>query len=235
MNINEYCHIEDSRLSFSREQASKFAKKVAGDFNPIHDADSKRFCVPGDLLFTAVLHHYGVRQRMIFNFSGMVNDDTQLILPDCDKEHMALLDDREKKYLAIECNGNSSDDADLIHALTSRYVEFSSRAFPEILEPLMKEHDVMINPQRPLIIYESMSFELDTFEINNLHLELHGQKLQVNGKRGDVTIDYDLMDGDKVVGRGCKRMVLSALRQYDKTAMDALVAGYTERREAFKG
>lgn len=233
MNINEYCRIEDSRLSFSREQASNFAKKVAGDFNPIHDVDSKRFCVPGDLLFTTVLHHYGVRQRMIFNFSGMVSDDTQLILPDCSEEHMALLDEREKKYLAIECSGDSSDDAELIHALTSHYVEFSSRAFPEILQPLMKEHDVMINPQRPLIIYESMSFELDTLEISNLHLELKGQKLQVNGKRGDVTIDYDLMDGDQVVGHGCKRMVLSALRQYDSATMDSLVAGYTERREAF--
>ena len=43
----------------SAEQGSRFAKEVAGDFNPIHDHDSKRFCVPGDLLFAIALSDFG--------------------------------------------------------------------------------------------------------------------------------------------------------------------------------
>ena len=39
----------------SAEQASRFAKGVAGDYNPIHNPGARRFCVPGDLLFTLVL------------------------------------------------------------------------------------------------------------------------------------------------------------------------------------
>ena len=158
MNIEEYFQLSDSKLSFTRQQASDFAKKVAGDFNPIHDADSKRFCVPGDLLFSVIIHLYGLRQKMIFNFSGMVGDGTHLILPSCDGEHMAILDENDKKYLAIECSGDTSNNPALIQSLTKNYVEFSSQAFPHILVPLMSAQNVMINPDRPLIIYESMSF-----------------------------------------------------------------------------
>ena len=43
----------------SAEQASRFAKSVAGDYNPIHNPDARCFCVPGDLLFTQiVLRHF---------------------------------------------------------------------------------------------------------------------------------------------------------------------------------
>ena len=69
MNLEKYYTLDGSRLSFTRQQASDFAKSVAGDFNPIHDIDSKRFCVPGDLLldvltrktvlcFIKVAHNY---------------------------------------------------------------------------------------------------------------------------------------------------------------------------------
>jgi len=213
-----------------RQQASDFAKKVAGDFNPIHDIDSKRFCVPGDLLFSVILHLYGLRERMIFNFSGMVNDDTQLILSACDGEHIELLDKKGKKYLSIECSGDTSTDPQLIESLSRHYVEFSSQAFPHILIPLMSEQNVMINPDRPLIIYESMSFELDTLDVNNISLELTGKALLVNGKRGGLTLEYDLISDGNKVGRGCKRMVLSGLREYDAPRMDQLVQEYMQRK-----
>ena len=45
----------------SAEQASRFAKGVAGDYNPIHNPDARRFCVPGDLLFTLVLVKFGLQ------------------------------------------------------------------------------------------------------------------------------------------------------------------------------
>ena len=72
MNIEKYYRLEDSKLSFTRQQASEFAKTEAGDFNPIHNVDSKLFCVPGDLLFSVIIHHYGLRQIMGFSFSGML-------------------------------------------------------------------------------------------------------------------------------------------------------------------
>ena len=233
MNIENYYHTENSTLFFTRQQASDFAKKVAGDFNPIHDTDSKRFCVPGDLLFSAIIHLYGLRQKMIFNFSGMVGDDTRLLLPECDSEHLAIMDEKAKKYLAIECNGESTTHAGLINSLTKSYVEFSSQAFPHIIVPLMAEKNVMINTDRPLIIYESMSFELDTLDIQHINLELFHNSLQVTGKRGGITLEYNLLSEGQKVGRGCKRMVLSGLRDFDKASIDALVETYAQRKETF--
>ncbi len=230
MHIENYFQLDGDKLSFTRQQASDFAKNVAGDFNPIHDADSKRFCVPGDLLFSVILHHYGLRQKMIFNFSGMVGDDTQLILPICDGQHMALLDKKGKKFLAIECSGEVSTDTELIESLSRNYVEFSSQAFPHILLPLMQQHNVMINPDRPLIIYESMSFELETFDIKHVKLGLTSSNLVVNGKRGAVTLEYRILGKGEVIGHGCKRMVLSGLREYEPTAMERLVKDYAAKQ-----
>jgi len=90
MNIEDFYRMEGSRLSFTRQQGSDFAKRVAGDFNPIHHPDSKRFCVPGDLLFSVIVHHYGLRQNMAFHFSGMVDDSVQLLLPECEDEHTEI-------------------------------------------------------------------------------------------------------------------------------------------------
>jgi len=231
MHIENYYQIDGDKLSFSRQQASDFAKNVAGDFNPIHDVDSKRFCVPGDLLFSVILHHYGLRQRMVFNFSGMVGDDRQLLLPPCEGEHLALLDSNGKKFLAIECNGRVSNDAELIESLSRNYVEFSSQAFPHILQPLMQKQNVMINPDRPLIIYESMSFELDRLDIKHVKLALDSKNLIVKGKRGAVTLEYHLLGDGEKIGRGCKRMVLSGLREYDDARMQQLMQDYAAKQQ----
>ncbi len=54
MFLDTYYSDKNGEFSFTREQASNFAKRIAGDFNPIHDEDNKRFCVPGDLLFSVL-------------------------------------------------------------------------------------------------------------------------------------------------------------------------------------
>ena len=46
--------------------------KVATDLNPIHDHDPKRFCVPGDLLFTGTIRRLGLYQSMHFDLSRML-------------------------------------------------------------------------------------------------------------------------------------------------------------------
>jgi hypothetical protein len=169
---------------------------------------------------------------MIFNFSGMVGDDVTLVLAQAEDEHLAIVDSKGKKYLAIECSGDHSTHAPLIESLTKRYVEFSSQAFPTILVPLMQQQNVMINPDRPLIIYESMSFELDRLDVQEITLELSSTDLQVAGKRGDVTLEYDISSDGQTIGRGCKRMILSGLREFQADRMGELVEEYNLRKQA---
>ena len=72
--LKPYCTLEESGFSFTRVQASSFAKQVADDFNPIHDTDAKRFCVPGDLLFSVALAQLGLSQEIRVRFDGMVTE-----------------------------------------------------------------------------------------------------------------------------------------------------------------
>ena len=55
MIIDQYFSEPNGRICFTREQGSNFAKQMANDFNPLHDADGTRFCIPGDLLFAIIL------------------------------------------------------------------------------------------------------------------------------------------------------------------------------------
>ena len=233
MNIEDFYRMEGSRLSFTRQQGSDFAKRVAGDFNPIHHPDSKRFCVPGDLLFSVIVHHYGLRQNMAFQFSGMVDDSVQLLLPECEEEHTEIAGDNGKTYLSIDCSGEVSHDPKLIESFTRRYVEFSGKTFPDILIPLVKEHGVMVNPDRPLVIYDRMSFQLDRVDIAQLDLRLVDAQLEHSGKRGEVTLEYDLLDQRERVGHGCKHMALGGLRPYDQSDVDRLVASYEEDKRKY--
>lgn len=230
MQLSNFFHIQDQRISFSRDQASRFAKTIAGDFNPIHDPDAKRFCVPGDLLFAVVLAQSGLQQQMTFNFAGMVGDETPLQIHRVDDQHLALVDADQRAYLTVETHGERSSDSHIIDALIRCYVEFSGQTFPHILVPLMAAHDVMINPERPLVIYESMSIDLRRLDTAPQTLSLHQAQLAVNGKRGDVTLSFDISANGELLGQGQKTMVLSGLRPYDEQAMSQVVADYNRNK-----
>lgn len=234
MNLKKYYTLEGSKLSFTRQQASDFAKTVAGDFNPIHDVESKRFCVPGDLLFSIIIHHYGLRQTMGFAFSGMVGDDVTLILPRTNAREISIYDENDKKYLDVSTNGEQSSDQALIDSLTHNYVEFSGHTFPHVLVPLMKTNNVMINTERPLVIYDHMRISLDTLDIDSIELTLTEDIFRLYGKRGDVALNYDLRCNGETVGKGQKKMVLSGLREYDQQKIDALVHSYSERKSQYR-
>jgi len=233
MNLEKYYTLDGSRLSFTRQQASDFAKSVAGDFNPIHDVDSKRFCVPGDLLFSIIVHHYGLRQTMSISFSGMVGDDITLILPEVNAREISIYDEHDKKYLGLSTNGELSRDEGLIESLTNSYVRFSGETFPHVLVPLMKENNVMINTERPLVIYDHMRISLDRLDIDSVSLSLSESIFRLYGKRGDVALNYDLSCNGEIVGKGQKKMVLSGLREYDQASIDALIASYSERKNQY--
>ena len=233
MNLDKYYNLEGSKLSFTRQQASDFAKSVAGDFNTIHDVESKRFCVPGDLLFSVIIHHYGLRQTMGFSFSGMVGDDVTLILPEVNAREISIYDENDKKYLDISSNGAHSRNPDLIGSLTRNYVEFSGHTFPHVLVPLMKEKNVMINTERPLIIYDHMRISLDTLDIESVELSLSDSIFRLYGKRGDIALNYDLCCNGEQVGKGQKKMVLSGLRGYEQNKIDELIETYNEHKSRY--
>ncbi len=231
MQITDYFHLEGQNLTFTRQQGSDFAKKVANDFNPIHDIDHKRFCVPGDLLFSVMIHHYGLRQNMSFTFSGMVDDAKTALLPVNASDKLDIKDDRDKILLSIECSGDGSDNVGLIESLSNNYVKFSGQTFPHVLVPLMQQHNVMINPDRPMVMYVSMSLTLDTLAIKDVNLEFDSSTLEVNGKRGHVSLNYILKSDGKAIGKGQKNMILSGLREFDAEKMQSIIDFYDQRKK----
>lgn len=233
MLIDRYYTAHNGNISFSREQGSNFAKQMADDFNPIHDIDARRFCIPGDLLFAIILAKYGLSQHMEFTFTGMVVDGTELVMPEPAPE-MAINDTEGRQYLTIHSAGDTTRDALLIDQLTRSYVEFSGHTFPHILVPLLAGENVMINPDRPMVMYESMTIDLDRLDIHSPSLEIERNEVVVNGKRGEVQMAFNLVDSGNLVGRGRKRMILSGLREYEKQAMDAITASLNQRRLHFK-
>ena len=233
MLIDRYYTAHNGNISFSREQGSNFAKQMADDFNPIHDIDARRFCIPGDLLFAIILAKYGLSQHMEFTFTGMVVDGTELVMPEPAPE-MAINDTEGRQYLTIHSAGDTTRDALLIDQLTRSYVEFSGHTFPHILVPLLAGENVMINPDRPMVMYESMTIDLDRLDIHSPSLEVEHNEVVVNGKRGEVQMAFNLVDSGNLVGRGRKRMILSGLREYEKQAMDAITASLNQRRLHFK-
>ena len=230
MFLDNFYNQNQLELTISAEQGSSFAKSISNDFNPIHDPDSKRFCVPGDLLFALVLQRYGLSQNMTFNFAGMVGGDTGLLFPPAPGDQFEIVDGRDKSYLQVSRSGEMVNNQQIIEQLVRHYVAFSGQNFPHLLVPLMAEHQVMINPQRPLVIYESMSLHLDTLDLTAPTVELAGTSLEVNGKRGDAEFQFHLVDKGETVGCGVKTLILSGLREYQQAAIDSMIAEYSARQ-----
>ncbi len=232
MFVDSYYRQEGNRIAFTREQASAFAKGVADDFNPLHDVDAKRFCVPGDLLFSVILSRYGLSRHMDFTFSGMVVDGIDLVLPEV-AELLEIDDTEGRHYLSVRRSGETTDESALVESLARGYVEFSGHTFPDILVPLLAEQQLMINPARPMVIYQSMSIDLDTLDISGPTLQSDRNELETDGKRGNVRLAFKVVAEGEVVGRGEKHMVLGGLRELDPPVVEQGVAQYRALREAY--
>ncbi|MET0010205.1 MAG: DUF3581 family protein [Candidatus Thiodiazotropha sp. 6PLUC4] len=233
MKLANFYTTEDNRVSFSRHQASHFAKDIANDFNPIHDADAKMFCVPGDLLFAVAVDHFGLSQKMCFHFFGMVTDQ-KLIFSDSGDSKIDIIDDEGKKFLGIQRDGEISRDASLISNLTQGYVAFSGKTFPHLLVPLMAQQNVMINPGRPLVMYQSMEFTLDHLdEMHEPILESTNSSLEVQGKKAIAKLDFHIVEQGQEVGHGTKYMALRGLQTYQEEGMQRVVDSYNSYKEAY--
>lgn len=230
MQLEQYVSQQGHTFQFSREQASLFAKRVAKDFNPIHDVDATRFCVPGDLLFTVALNQLGLRENMHVRFADMVTADTELHFESNELDKHEIRDSKDKGFLFIEASGKRSDQYQQNLKLAEQYVAFSGKTFPHVLVPLWKEHAVMVNPTRPLVIYESMTLSMTTLDFDSPTITLSDSSLTVNGKRGNVLLDIEINDGNNIIGQGQKRLLLSGLKPYDQGAIDNLIKFYDQRK-----
>ena len=233
MQLESFFNAKGDQFSFTRQQASDFAKLIADDFNPIHDIESKRFCVPGDLLFAVALYHRGISSSMQVKFADMVGAGIDLHFESEGEGNTDIIDNQDKTYLAVHAEGNNCRDPQLISKLTEQYVAFSGTTFPHVLVPLWRQEGVMVNPARPLVIYESMSIELDSFEFVEPSLKLINSNFEVAGKRGNVTLRFTLNEDGKELGHGEKSMILGGLKPYDQSAIDNLIEFYDGRKQAF--
>ena len=234
MDVTDYCTFDEGTVRFDEARASAFAKGVAGDFNPIHDPGSKRFCVPGDLLFAVMLDRYGAFEGTAARFAGMLDAGVELALPPMAGGAAHVADARGREILSFFGEGRRFDDAGFVARLAREYVRFSGRTFPEILVPLMRDAEVMINPARPLVIYKDMALRVARESEGELELRPAGHELSVTGKKGVARLAFTLEDAASdergSVGEGEKNLVLSGLRPWDAAAMDDVVAAYEARR-----
>lgn len=231
--INKFYNTQGEQITFTRKQASDFAKTVADDFNPLHNEDAKRFCVPGDLLFAVTLEKSGLSKHMKFDFSGMVTDGIALDFPTEINESFDIKDSNDKVYVTVNADGEVSHCTTLVESLISAYVGFSGHTFPHILCDLMKKHQVMINPARPMVMYESMEINMTDLSVQSVSLEVSSTTLSIDGKRGNACLAFNLYSEDKIVGNGVKHMVLSGLRPYCEETIAEITSTYMTSKENF--
>jgi len=234
MFLKEFYSIdEDGSVVITAQQASLFAKEVAKDFNPLHDPDAKRFCVPGDLLFSLVLEKYGLSEKMHFTFAGMVGDAVKLNFPDTDADQFDIKDNNGKTYLQIERSGDVDQNEIMIETLVRDYVAFSGHNFPYVLVPLLEKENVMFSLDRPLVIYENMNIKFNHLNFNNPRLEMLEPELEVNGKRGSARLRFQIISDNEVVGSGSKKLTISGLRQLEAEPLKQFVDNYLARKEQY--
>jgi hypothetical protein len=233
MFLKDFYNAHDGNTSIAAEQASMFAKEVAHDFNPLHDVDAKRFCVPGDLLFSLALEKYGLSQNMHFIFSGMVGHGVLLNFPDTDAERIDVTDNQGRTYLQIERSGGLSRDSALIESFIRDYVAFSGQNFPYVLVPLLAKENVMFNLNRPLVIYESMTLSFDHLDFGQATVEMLEPKMDVDGKRASAFLNFQVKAGKEIVGTGFKKLAVSVSSGYEADPMQAFVDEYLSRKNNY--
>ena len=234
MFLDSFYNEDKDYAWISPEQSSKFAKEICADFNPIHDPGAKRFCVPGDLLFALVLKKYGLSQKMRFNFLGMAKAKTKLHLPISESNFFAVKDQHGSVLMEVERSGETTRNSELIEAMIKCYVSFSGQNFPDILMPILKEHSIMFNPKRPLVVYDSMSFELRNLSLENLQLEMIAADLDNAGNRATQFVDFNFHSTNKHIGSGVKKVVIGGLVPYNEAQIQSFAQSYESRRNAYQ-
>ncbi|MDH5434423.1 MAG: DUF3581 domain-containing protein [Gammaproteobacteria bacterium] len=233
MFVDDFYSKTNNKYVFSKQQGSDFAKQVAGDFNPLHDADNSRFCVPGDLLFSLTVSQFGLSEEMTFDFQGMIggNDEIDLVVSE---NEIVAKDQDDKVCLTINRRGEVTQNPLFLESFIKAYVAFSGKTFPHILIDLMKQEGVMVNTSRPMVIYDQMKVHFDQFVDIEAEVKAKSVKFDVTGKRGTVTMKFDLCADGQSIGHGEKQIIMSGLRPYDQGSIDNLVDAYNQKRNAYE-
>ncbi len=234
MGFEEFYSGQDGRVCITAEQASRFAKEVAGDFNPLHNPDARRFCVPGDLLFALVLERFGLSQRMTFRFHSMVGDRTELRFKRTDEGVIVVETEGGKRCLEAETEGARTDDAAVVEKFAREYVAFSGLNFPHYLKPLFEEKGVMFNPHRPLVIYDSMAFSLDELPDQGPDVEFARGALELAGKRAVVHFEFHMKSAGAIIGAGSKKLVIGSTIAYNPQVMDETITRFNGMKASYE-
>jgi hypothetical protein len=165
---------------------------------------------------------------MHFDFVGMVDETSRLQFPPLSDAFD--ITSEGKVMLSVKRDGERKQCESLTSSLIRNYVEFSGTTFPHVIIPLMAKQDVMINPARPMVIYESMSIQLDRLDIEEVSLQPAEPEFTFEGKRGKIVLRFNLFHGDEQVGQGEKHMVVAGVREYCQEAVDNLIEYYNERK-----
>lgn len=233
MFTEDYYTINDEKIVFSKQQGSDFAKYIAGDFNPLHDIENSRFCIPGDLLFSVLLTKFGLSREMTFDFQGMVSGDMPVEFSSTEKE-IRVCNDKPKTVLLVSRSGEITKHDAFIEGLIRSYVAFSGKTFPHIIIKLMKEEGMMINTKKPMVIYDQMSLSFNRFsESGSAEVVLKDCRFDVNGKRGMVIMNFDLRADGESIGTGEKQIIMGGLRPYEQSDIDYLVDTYNAGKKAY--
>ena len=173
--------------------------------------------MPGDLVFSEAIRRYGLHQSMEFNFLEMLSADSPIRYSnERSKSYQYVSNRNEKKVMDIHIEGSQIENNSLADEFTQAYVRFSALSFPTILVPLMKKHHVMINVDRPLIVYKSMSFNIFQTGFDHINIELIESTLEVDGKRGNACFIFSMSSNGSVIGKGMKKLILSGLREFNE-------------------
>ena len=170
---------------------------------------------------------------MNFTFAGMLGHGVTLDFPETDGSQFDIVGSHGKTILKVDRDGEHSQNESMIDALIRDYVAFSGHNFPYVLVPLMAKQNVMINLTRPLVMYDSMSLEFDNLDFSHPKIEMLEPELNVNGKRGDAFLHFQIKSDDKVVGKGFKKIVISGMREYEEQPMQAFVDNYLARKDSY--
>ena len=69
--------------------------------------------------------------------------------------------------------------------------------------------------------------------MQSVELRFRDASFAGSGKKGEVTLAFDLYEAGELFGSGDKKMLLGGLRPYDQSVIDELVEDYNRVKYAF--
>ncbi|MEL7307580.1 MAG: DUF3581 family protein, partial [Pseudomonadota bacterium] len=75
---------------------------------------------------------------------------------------------------------------------------------------------------------------LISIDISAPELQFAEPDFEFTGKRGKITLRFDLLENGEKVGSGEKHMLVSGIRDYCQATVDDLISFYNQRKESLK-